>query len=529
MTSADIVPVDERDVVWFVRNRKKAHDRRSTVDRLVNAYMALFGLFYVGLVVAGFIDADVTPEPDVFLDAIVWLPLVLLGVMWAVLRFGTWQGPVLFTEPDLQWVLSAPLSRRTLVLMRLWRALVVAALAGIVGGAIVAIAVDVMLGESQVAIFAISAFGFGAVAVTATAVSWHVERSAQASRIVNRAAPLALLLAGGLTAAAATGRGNVLWWSGPWGWAVGPIADRAGWAVPGWPIQVGLLAVVAVGAVVSAVVRAGWFSEEELWRRAAARSVASAAVFFGDVRTLRTVARRDRTRGRVRGRRNRMWKARSEALVIASRDALVLRRNPRLGLTAAVFMAGATAAGVAAADHPFLAIAAFICLYISASRLLEPMRIEVDQPDAHHLLPWPWGIILALHCVAPTVALTALGWLGLVVAGAAGLAPWSALAPFALVAPFGAGAIVTAAAISSARERFPVGLVVGGQESGGMLLFLWLLTGPLLAAIVVNVAFGLMRPDLEDGLSGGTVIASAFLMAATLGFLTWLRTRKPPE
>jgi len=528
MTAMDAIVVDERDVISFLRGRKKAHDRRSTVDRLINVYMGMFGLFYVGLVVAGFVDADSIPEPGVFIDALVWLPIALLGFMWAVLRFATWQGPVVFSEPDLQWVMAAPLERRALVMMRLRRAFVASAVAGIIGGGIVAVVVDVLLGEEQLVIFLIAAGTFAAVALLATALSWHVERSVKSSALVNRAAPAALLLACILAAAVATGHEGFVWWSGPWGWAIGPIADRAGWLVPGWPLQLGLLALATCAAVASAVAGAGRFSEEELWRRAAARSVASAAMFFGDIRTLSSVSRRERTGGRFRARRSRMARSSSPSLAIASRDVLLLRRSPRLVATSVVFMVGAAAASVAARDHALLGVVAFLCLYVAASRLVEAIRIEADQADAHRLLPWSWGTVLVMHCQVPTVVMTLLGWTSLAVVGLGGFAPWTALGPFVVVAPFAAAAVVGSAAIASARQRFPVGMLVGGNESGGLLLFLWLVVGPLIAGIVLNVALAMMRPDIGSGVGSATVVAAGFLFAASFGLLTWLRTRKVP-
>ncbi len=92
----------EREVLGFVRHRRREHDRRRTSDRFINAYLWMFVAFYLVAGVSGFIDADLTPDTGDFLDTFAWLPLVLLAVVWAVLHFATWQGPVLFSPPELQ-------------------------------------------------------------------------------------------------------------------------------------------------------------------------------------------------------------------------------------------------------------------------------------------------------------------------------------------------------------------------------------------------------------------------------------------
>lgn len=529
MTTGSVATAGEREVRAYIRRRRKQHDRRSTSDKLINGYMWVIGAFYIGTAVSGLIDADLTPQPGSFHDIVAWLPLGLLIVVWAVLRFATWQGPVLFPAPELQWVVSSPLSRRGLVLPKLRRALVIAAVAGSVGGVVVAVLAEVMVGGVPATVFGLSVAGMALLTVMATALSWHVERSVRWSGIAGRSTPVFLALVALVAFGAAGGHDTAVWWSGPWGWAAGPIAGEAGRSVPGWIVQLGLLALAAAVAVVSATATAERFSEEELWRRADAHSSAAAALFFGDVRTLRTVARRERTRGRIRGRTARMMRFAVPWLAISARDVLTLRRNPRLVVTAAMFTAAAFAAAVAAADQPLLAVGAFIGLYAAASRLLEPLRLEADRPGAHWMLPWSWGTVIVMHCLVPTIALAVLGWMGLAVVGGAGLIPPTAVWPLVLVAPFAAAAIVTPAAVSAARKPFPIESLISGTENTGLLLVLWLVAGPVLAAIVADIAFGAMRESFDRGVTNSTFGVIGFLGLATLGFVAWLGTRKPPD
>lgn len=529
MTTGLAVIGTERDVQAFVRRRRKEHDKRRTSDRLINAYMAALGTFYVAVIISGFVDTDISPRPGNFLDTIGWLPLVLLMAVWGVIRFATWQGPVLFGLADMQWVMTSPLNRRTLVLLRLRRAFVVAGIGGAAAGVVAAVVADVMIGKGLVSVFAVATAGFAALALLATALSWHVERSARWSTIVNRGAPVMLLAAVLLGVGAATGRDTAVWWSGPWGWATAPVVAIAGWSVPGWAIQAALLGTTAIVAIVSAVVTAENVSDEQLWRRAEAHSAAAAAMFFGDIRVVKTVARRERSQNRQRSRAFHLVRVRREWLAVAARDALNLRRNPAPVGTAGVLVGVAFLAAVAAIDRPILGIGTFIALYAAASRLLEPIRLEADRPGAHWMLPWPWGTVLVMHCIVPTLALTALGWIAIATVGIGGFIPATAVAPLIIVAPFAAAALISAAAISAVRRPFPVEMLISGADSSSFVLLIWLVSGPVLAAIITNIAFGAMRESLSKGIDGGTLTAAAILTVATFGITRWLATRKPPD
>ena len=56
----------------------------------------------------------------------------------------------------------------------------------------------------------------------------------------------------------------------------------------------------------------------------------------------------------------------------------------------------------------------------------------------------------------------------------------------------------------------------------------WLVAGPVLAAIVADIAFGAMRESFDRGVTNSTFGVIGFLGLATLGFVAWLGTRKPP-
>jgi hypothetical protein len=517
----------EHEVRTFVRRRRRAHDPRKLSDRLIDIYTWFLATVIAGIVIAPMVQGDLVPHPGAFLDTLDWLPVLLLGATWAVLRYGTWQGPVLFTTPELQWEVASPLNRRRLALMKLRRASIIAIGVGVVAGTLVGIGAAAMVRHDALAMTIAAISCLTALALLATALSWHVERSSSIARIVEVATPVVLTLVVGMAVAVARGLGTAALWSGPWGWAGAPVLAAGGRSVPGWVVLAALLGVAAVVAVISAIRTVDRISFEELWQRSEARSSASAALFFGDVRAAKGIARRGRARGRFRGRELRMSRVATPWLAIVTRDTLTLRRNIGLVVVAASFIAAAMVAGVAATGRPILLAGVFAGLYAAASRLLETIRLENDQPDAHRMLPWPWGFILVLHCGVPTAALTVLTWIGLGVLGIGGFIPQTATWSLLLLAPFIVGTVVLAAAISASRRSFPVETLISGAELGALSLVTWLLTGPTLALIALGIASGSILQSLDQGITMATFTAIAFLSTAAFGFGAWLKSRRP--
>ncbi|MFZ0493557.1 MAG: DUF6297 family protein [Acidimicrobiia bacterium] len=519
----------EHEVRAFVRRRRKAHDPRRLSDRLIDLYTWFLATAIAGIVIAPLIHGDLVPHPGAFLDTLDWLPVLLLGATWAVLRYGTWQGPVLFTTPELQWEVASPLNRRRLALMKLRRASIIAIGVGVVTGGLVGIGSAAMVRHDALGMTIAAVSGLTSLALLATALSWHVERSPSVGRVVDVATPVVLLLVALLAVAVARGQSTVALWSGPWGWAGAPVLAAGGRSVPGWVVLATLLGVAAVVALISAIGTVDRISYEELWQRSEARSSASAALFFGDVRAAKGIARRGRARGRFRGRELRMTRVATPWLAIVTRDTLTLRRNVGLVVVAASFIAAAMVAGVAATGRPILVAGVFAGLYAAASRLLETIRLENDRPNAHRMLPWTWGTILVLHCIVPTATLTVLIWIGLGVLGIGGFVAQTATWALILVAPFIAGAVVLPAAISASRRSFPIETLISGAELGALSLVPWLLTGPTLALIALGVASGWIKQSLDQGITMATFTAIAFLATATFAFGAWLNSRQPRD
>jgi Family of unknown function (DUF6297) len=447
-------------------------------------------------------------------------PAVLLVGLVAALRYATWQGPVVFAAADVQLLLAAPLPRAALVRPRLaWGLSAGAILGGLLGfGMFLLLWAELAVPAGP--LLAAAVLGPSAVGLLAAALGWLVEDSPARARALLRLSPVGLLLAAALPAVP-----DGALWSGPWGWAVGPIVAAAGGQAPGWPAQAVLLALVVAAAVTVAWRRAGGAPTEELARRAALRGGLAASAYLLDVRGV-ALLRQQATRALLGVRRVRLRRPRARWLAIPWRDALAMLRAPgRLGWAAAL-AAGAIPAVAAAPGRRGLVIAAVLAGYLAAGRLVESIRVETDQPDAHYQLSWRYGILMLLHCLLPAALLATLGVLLVVAAWLAGLLPTAALRLALAGAPAAATVLVLAAAIAGRRGRVPVELLLLG-DVGGIALLLWIMTGPLLAQTLLGVPITLLRATATP--QAAIPAITVWLALAVLAESAWLRTRRPPS
>jgi hypothetical protein len=182
------------------------------------------------------------------------------------------------------------------------------------------------LGVAAWPLLAAALLGPAALGVLAAALGWLVESSPATARVVLRASPLVLAGAaaawlGGVAAA------KVDPWSGPWGWAVGPLVAAAGGHDPGWPVQAALLAAITAAAVIAAWQTAARVTLEELERRAGTRTGLGASLFMVDPRGA-ALLRHEAVRGLLGVRRLRLHHPRHRWLAVPWRDALSLLRAP---------------------------------------------------------------------------------------------------------------------------------------------------------------------------------------------------------
>jgi hypothetical protein len=458
---------------------------------------------------------------------------LLLGLL-AALRYATWQGPVVFTAPEVQFLLGSPLPRVELVRARLGRGLVVGAVAGAVLGLAAFVLLEAELAVPAWPLLAAALGGLAAFGVLAAALSWLVEASPATARGVLLASPLVLAAAaaawfGGAVAVSADP------WSGPWGWAAGPLVAAAGGRDTSWPVQAVLLAMLTLAAVLAAWRTAARVTLEELERRAGTRAGLGASIFMADPRGA-ALLRHQAVRTLVGVRRLGLRHPRRRWLAVPWRDALSLLRAPgRVGWALVLCGSGALAVTVAPGRR-LLAAGAVVVAYLGAAQLVEPLRGEADQPDASRQLPWRWGDLILLHTATPILVLTAIGLALTVALALAGLVPAPALGMAAAACLPVAAALVWSAAIAGQRGRLGLDQFLTasalGELAGPMYLLRWFVTGPLVALaallgpiLILQGAAGSPPPRAQAAATN----AASLLVTALAVQGAWLRSRHPPD
>jgi len=302
---------------------------------------------------------------------------------------------------------------------------------------------------------------------------------------------------------------HVALWCGPWGWAVQPLVAGS------WPLALALLAAASAGAVVLALARRGRCPAERHMLRAEARGGAVAALYSMNARYVR----RSLTAvgaGPTAGRGAWLRAPRSPRLAVAWRDAVALLATPqRLG-EALVLAGGGTAVCLVNGDHPAAVAGGALAVYVGASRLLEPLRAETDQPGRTRvLLKARMGHVLSQHAIVPGVVVVVGALVAAVGCAVAGALPDHGGAAAVLVVA-GTPAVALCAALSSRRGgQLPPSLlsVTYGDQTGmsGALIVGWIVVFPVLAVVLGTLPVSVV---VHYGL-GGLPQLVALLVAAT--------------
>jgi hypothetical protein len=463
-----------------------------------------------------------------------WGPSLVLLALLAAGHWGTVQGPVVFSVADTaHLVLGSPLSRRALVAAPLVRALAAAAVAGAVAAGVVAVGlsgrghtvgaarvVDLVIGVALVGILA-------AVAAFAVSIDRRCERALRLLTGPVLIAAAAFALAGAL--AGRTGR-DIDVWSGPWGWALQAGAGSGtAWCVAA---GAGLAAVVAL-ATTFVWRRRGSGEAERYLSRSQGQARLQASLMDLNARTARrdvaAVARGPR-RGRareLRWLRDRLARTRPGSAPAGGAVAAVLWRDvlaavERPALLVLVLVAGVAGTAVALLDAGrALAVAAGgVLLYVAASRLLEPLRIEHDAPGRSRVfLAARPGLVYVAHVILPAVLVVAVIALALVGLALGGALPGDA-GPAAVDLLLAGPAIVGCAAMSARRGgRVPQEVLMTAMATdpsgGGAVLLAWLLIWPAAAAALVALPLaGASAHGASSAWAVAEVVAAAALFRA---------------
>jgi ABC-2 type transport system ATP-binding protein len=342
----------------------------------------------------------VTPHSLAVLGPSLALLAVLLAMHW-----GAYQGPVVFSVPDVAFLLGAPLPRRALAIRRLVFALAGGAVAGTVLAAVVLVGLAGKGRGIDTADAAGLIVGLTELGTICVVGAWAVERSKRFERASRRVTWPGMLTALGLavvSGAGSVGR-EVAFWAGPWGWALQSDTgvDFAHWVAA-------LLALTALTAVAAgaALRTCGEASGERHLRRAEARAGAIASLSSFDARTARQTLAAVISRDPGRSRSGLSWLRASLAtrgsqpaartLAILWRTIVAALRTPGRVVEAAALAAGGTLLSLLNTDKIVAVAAGMVLAYPGASRMLWPLRADLDLPSRTTVMLRPASVVCCL-------------------------------------------------------------------------------------------------------------------------------------
>jgi hypothetical protein len=487
-----------------LRRMRRGHLRERASDTAYVVYAGTLALVIYGggvyhklsaLASGGGAPADRT---HILLAAAPALVAVHLLALLAVCRDATWRGPVTLSPPAVSWLLPLPIDRGRLVRPRFRLSATVAVLGGGVLGVLEALVLGATAGIPVPHLVGAAIGGAALLGLLAGGLSGLVVRYPAAARAVRAATLPATVAALGLVAMADlawSGRSVrtltiVAEWSGPWGWAAQPLLAAAG--LPVWPgvgqaVAVLALAAAGLAGLVAADRAVAAVSGLTLRARSSVMARLSGSAMMLDPRGLALTAR-----GARAGRR-RTWRLphpRRSWLAIPWRDATALLRNPsRTAWAAALVCAAYLLGGLAGdANRGIVALAAvagaLTAGYLAAAQLVEPARVDADDPRRAANLPYPFERLALRHAVVPTALLAGLGLVAAGVAAAVAGSP-RGVGLTLLAAP----ALVAGALVSAYRGQTPGALYVGVEtpvgNTAGQQLLLWYLAAPVVAVVLL--------------------------------------------
>ncbi|MFI7600929.1 DUF6297 family protein [Actinoplanes sp. NPDC049681] len=430
----------------WVRRTQSAHKERG--ETLGNFYFAVLFVVIVGGMVHKQLAAVFWPgSPHASALAGTGLALALTGGLYLVLRR---LGPLSLSRPATSWLLTAPVSRRRLLLPSLGWATVGAAAAGALGGfAILGHSVARPLPDGTAFLPALGALVGGVLLLVALGAQTERWWSARSDDVAY------LLLAAGLAALVADSAGAV-------------VSVSAGW--PSRPVVTGGVAVLTgltAAFWLVAVRRLEWTPHERILEASkTAGTLADSAFGVEPSFVTEMVERRYWARRKLRSR-----PLPARLPVLTAQDLLMLRRRPRRLL----WLAGATTLPALLGHAPgwVLAVAVLAGGLFAGGVTTASLRTDAGNPWMLRMLGldsrkailqrlWVPGVVAALWYAA---ALTLLRVLGDLPAG-----PWWALG-------LGLGPVGAVAAVRKARTGFVDNSLLPLDTPMGSVS-----TGPLIAA-----------------------------------------------
>jgi hypothetical protein len=218
--------------------------------------------------------------------------------------------------------------------------------------------------------------------------------------------------------------------------------------------------------------------------------------------------------------RAHLRRVRTARLAVPWRDGVAALRTPSRVVEAAALAGGGTVLALLAADRPVALAAAPVAVYLGSSRMLWPLRAELDAPDRTRVLLRPrLGRVLLEHALVPafmTATAAALAVAGCALAGALPARPVAVAILAVAVTPM----LTLCAAMSARREgRLPTSVLataIAVDPSGGAsAVVAWLAFWPALATTlgaVPLIAVTSAGPPVVAIAAGWTAIATLALV-----------------
>ena len=468
----------------------RAHSPAPSVRELLGrlAYQVYVTVVCTGLWVVAFIrtlsapSTGATQLSDTFGQ---YVPAGVTGLAFLLttvgIRAGSWAGPVLVSRPDTALLLPAPLDRRLLLRRHLGGGLAAFGATGALVGASLGAVVAVEARTSVVGPLVGTPLVWGGLGVLTGAVALRVESSWRLARAALRGTPV-FVAVGALLVWATAAEPAIAAWATPWGWAATPIMVAAGhevafaWLPPALGVAVAGIATAAASRQLPNV------PDEELIRRAGTSSGVRASAAMFDARAI-AQARRSGQQRLVGTRRVSVRRPHQRAVLIVWRDLVSLVRRPGAVERTVTVIAAAAALVVWGEAGGAVIVAAVLLVSLTAGQLLEPLRVELEEPVIEELTPLTAHDVALEHLIVPIGALGASGTVAIIALATAGLLPWTAI-PAALVGVVAAAALLgTAAGLAATRGAPPLHWLVS-SEYGVMALAAWVVAGPLLALVL---------------------------------------------
>ena len=201
---------------------------------------------------------------------------------------------------------------------------------------------------------------------------------------------------------------------------------------------------------------------------------------------------------------------------------LVLLRSPARLVWAVALGGGGTLLIAVQPGRTGYSWAGAVALYLAATSLAEPLRLEVDSSAASAvLLPQRFGSVLQQHCVVPAGIMLAAGFVAATIGWIAGYVTGTTMVTMALLLIPLVLLVVLAAALSARRGgRLPQSvLVVTAGDSMGfsmILVVLWIFGWAILGIVAVALVAGLLGRSHP-----ASVALDADLVLVVLSSILW--------